>query len=85
MTTRERLHKLIDELPENQLEPVADILASRREPEAARPGDIVDEWGNLSVLRRASSPRKLGRLDEEETAEHGETIADAFARARMRA
>jgi hypothetical protein len=47
VTTREKIHKLVDELPESQLEPVAEILASRREngtgAEAARPGDIVDE------------------------------------------
>jgi hypothetical protein len=42
---------------------------------------MVDEWGNLSALRRASSAGKLGRLDREEIAEHGETIGDAFARA----
>ena len=85
MTTKERLHKLIDGLPESELEPVAEILASRcnnpADPEAVRPDDMVDEWGNLSALRRASSAGKLGRLDREEIAEHGETIGDAFARA----
>ncbi len=85
MATKERLHQLIDELPDSEIEPVAEILASRcndpADPEAVRPGDIVDEWGNLSALRRASSAGKLGRLDREEIAEHGETISDAFARA----
>jgi hypothetical protein len=85
MTTKERLHRLIDELPESELEPVEEILASRAnnpdDPEAVRPGDVVDEWGNLSALRRASSPGKLGRLDREEIAAHGETISEAFARA----
>jgi hypothetical protein len=85
VTTKERLHKLIDELPESEIEPVAEILISRREngtdAQDARPGDIIDEWGNLSALRRASSAGKLGRLDREEIAEHGETIGDAFARA----
>jgi hypothetical protein len=57
------------------------LRAVHPEPEAARPGDIIDDWGNLSALRRASSPRKLSRLDEEEIAEHGETIGDSFARA----
>jgi predicted Zn-ribbon and HTH transcriptional regulator len=80
MTTREKVHKLLDELPESQLEPVAEILASRRENED-KPGDIIDDWGNLSAMTRASSRRMLKRLDEEEMAEHGETIADAFARA----
>ncbi len=85
MTTREQIEAVLNNMPESELEPVLEILASRQgkeyDPEAARPGDIVDEWGNLSALRRASSVRKLSRLSEEEIAEHGETIGDAFARA----
>jgi hypothetical protein len=46
--------------------------------EAAKPGDIIDEWGNLSASRRAFSVRKLRRLDEEELAEHGETGGEAW-------
>lgn len=76
---------LVDALSESDVDPVAEILLSRTNdpanPEAARPGDIVDEWGNLSALRRASSPGKLGRLDREEIAGVGETIGEAFARA----
>ena len=47
MATREQLHKMIDDLPEAQVDPVADILASRGEngddPSATR-GDIIDDW-----------------------------------------
>jgi len=72
MATREQVHKLVDELPETDLDPVAEILILRREngtlDDAARPGDIVDEWGNLSAMRRASTARKMHRLDEEEAA-----------------
>lgn len=85
MATREQLHKMIDDLPESDLDPIAEILISRSDatddPEAIRPGDIVDEWGNLSALRRASSAGKLDRLDREEIAANGETIGEAFARA----
>ncbi len=85
MSAKEQLHRLVDELPDSEIEPVTEILAARcndpANPEAVRPGDVVDEWGNLSALRRASSAGKLGRLDREEIAEHGETIGDAFARA----
>jgi hypothetical protein len=85
VTTREQIEAVLNNMPESELEPVLEILASRQgkeyDPEAARPGDIVDEWGNLSALRRASSVRKLSHLDEAEIAEHGETISDAFARA----
>jgi hypothetical protein len=31
-------------------------------------GDIVDEWGNLSAMTRASTARAMRRLDEEEAA-----------------
>ncbi len=86
MTVKERLHLLVDELSEAEADDALRYVASRREggegdPEAVRPGDIVDEWGNLSALRRASSARKLARLDEQEIAEFGETIGDAFTRA----
>jgi len=85
MTTREKIEAVLNNMGESELEPVLEILVSRQgseyNPEAGRPGDIIDEWGNLSALRRASSVRKLNRLDEEEIAEHGETIGDAFARA----
>ncbi len=90
MTVKERLHLLVDELSEAEADDALRYVASRREggegdPEAVRPGDIVDEWGNLSALRRASSAAKLGRLDREEIAEFGETIGDAFARAEREA
>jgi hypothetical protein len=85
MTTREQIDAVLNNMPESELEPVLEILVSRQgseyDPEAARPGDIIDEWGNLSALRRASSPRKLSHLDEAEIAEFGETIGDSFARA----
>jgi len=31
MTTREKAHKLLDELPESEIEPIVEILASRGE------------------------------------------------------
>jgi hypothetical protein len=72
MATREQVHKLVDELPETDLDPVAEILTLRREhgslDDAASPEDIVDEWGNLSAMRRSSTPRKMRRLADEEAA-----------------
>jgi hypothetical protein len=61
MATREQIHKLVDELPESQLEPVADFIATR-----GRPGDVVDEWGNLSAMLRGSTTRSMQRIDEQE-------------------
>jgi hypothetical protein len=72
MTTREHIHKLVDALPESQLEPVTEILTSRgpngARDETSKPGDIIDEWGNLSAMTRASSGHMLKRLDEQEVA-----------------
>jgi hypothetical protein len=126
MTTREQIHKMVDALPESELEPVAEILGShtliphkhpirgtshpikghtpfgalrrgahpirgtshpeghRQEgtppagAQAGKPGDIIDEWGNLSAMTRASAGSMLQRMDEEEVAEFGEMIADAW-------
>lgn len=36
--------------------------------ESSEPGDIIDEWGNLSAFVRASSAATLKRLDEGEAA-----------------
>jgi hypothetical protein len=80
MTAKERLHKLVDELSEAEADDALRYVVSRHEHED-KPGDVIDEWGNLSAMTRASSRRMLKRLDEEEIAEHGETIAETFARA----
>jgi hypothetical protein len=66
MTTREKALKLVEELPESQLESLIEFLASQDES-----GDVIDEWGNLSKLHRASSRETMRRLSEEErTAGH---------------
>jgi hypothetical protein len=44
------------------------------------PGDIVDEWGNLSSFARSSSASLFKRLDEQERAEFGETLAESWER-----
>lgn len=82
MATREQAHKLLDELPESEIDPVVEFIASRGEngsdAEPAKPGDIVDDWGNLSAMTRAGAGGMLQRMDEDEIAEHGETIAEAW-------
>lgn len=82
MTTREKVHKLVDELPETDLDPVAEFIVSRGESgtgaEAAKAGDIVDDWGNLSAMKRRSASRLMKRLSEEEIAANGETLAKAW-------
>jgi hypothetical protein len=80
MTIKERLRQLVDDLSDAEANDAFEYIASQREIQD-RPGDMVDEWGNLSAMSRASSRRMLKRLDEAEMAEHGETIAETFARA----
>ncbi|HEY5344682.1 MAG TPA: hypothetical protein VIJ66_13630 [Solirubrobacteraceae bacterium] len=62
MTTREKIHQLVDELPEADLDPVAEILASR-----GGNGD-VDEGGDLDAWSDGASKDTMRMLDEEEAA-----------------
>jgi hypothetical protein len=82
MATREQAHKLLDGLPESEIDPVVEFIASRgasgADAEAAKPEDIIDDWGNLSAMKRRSARRTMKRLTEEEIAANGETLADAW-------
>lgn len=60
VTTREIAKRLIDELPESEVEPVVEFIASRRE------GGNVDEWGDLDRFSARASLGVLRHLDEEE-------------------
>jgi hypothetical protein len=44
------------------------LVALRAVEQQHEAGDIVDEWGNLSAMTRASTARVMHRLDEEEAA-----------------
>lgn len=79
MTTREQLHRLVDELGEAEAKNALRYIASKHAREDL-PGDIIDEWGNLSAMARASTAETMRRLDEEEREALGETLADAWAR-----
>jgi hypothetical protein len=72
VTTREQIEAALDELPDSELVLVLRFIVSRgpnaNDPEAAWPGDIIDDWGNLSAMTRASSARLMRRLAEEEAA-----------------
>jgi hypothetical protein len=61
MTTRETALKLVEELPESRLELLIQFLASQQ-----KPGDVIDEWGNLSAMTRASTVKTMRQLDEQE-------------------
>lgn len=75
MTTREKAHQLLDELPESEIEPVVEFIASR---EANGTDDTLDEWGDLDIQLDGAASDLMQRLDEEEIAEFGETISQAW-------
>jgi hypothetical protein len=54
------------------------LRAAHAEPEDAKPGDIIDDWGNLSATKRHAADRKMKRLTEEEIAANGQTLAEAW-------
>jgi hypothetical protein len=83
MATKERVIQLIDSLPDTpETELRLDSVVHELEPNGtdadAKPGDIIDEWGNLSAMKRRSARRKMKRLSEEEIAANGETLAEAW-------
>jgi hypothetical protein len=72
MTTRERLHKLVDELSDAEADVTLRFAAARHE------GRNLDEWGDLDAFGDALTGDTLRLLDEEERAKFGETIAEAW-------
>ena len=83
MATKEHVIQLIESLPDTpETELRLDAVEHQLEPngaaEDAKPGDIIDEWGNLSAMKRRSAARTMKRLTEEEIAANGETLAEAW-------
>lgn len=74
MTTKERLHELVDELSDEEADATLLLVVARRR------GANVDEWGNLDAFGEALTADALNRLDDEERAELGCTIAEAWPR-----
>jgi len=75
---------MVEDLPAGLVNTVAEMMISLgndpADPEAIRTGDIIDDWGNLSALRRASSVGKLGSLSRAEVIDIGETLSDTWTR-----
>ena len=68
MTTREKIHRLLDELPDSEVEPVLDFIVSRSEGDEGH-----------ALMRRAHPPRLgLGRSTDGLSA--AETATEPTAR-----
>jgi hypothetical protein len=78
LTAREKAEALLQRLPESDMEVVVKFLAKRD-----RLADI-DEWGDLDEMTDAAGADLMADLDEEERAEFGETIGEAWGRERRR-
>ena len=62
MTARERLHRVIDDLPEEDCGPFGDLLFAVKE---GRSDDIAKAAAQLPESTLASARRTLERLDSE--------------------
>jgi mRNA-degrading endonuclease toxin of MazEF toxin-antitoxin module len=84
MATREQLRSMVEDLPAGLVNTAAEMMISLGndpvDPEAIRTGDIIDDWGNLSAMRRASSAGKLDSLSRAEIIGQGETLSDEWTR-----
>lgn len=74
MTTKQRLHQLVDELSEQEADETLRLVIARRE------GKIVDEWGDLDAMVDRAANQVMRDLDEEERALFGETLGEAMQR-----
>jgi hypothetical protein len=76
MTAKERLQAWVEELSEPAAERALKLVEkegedpepAEDEEEAAQPGDIIDDWGNLSAMTRSAAGDLMDRLAEEEAA-----------------
>jgi hypothetical protein len=82
MTLKEHIHQLVDSLADDddRLQAAERLLETNGASvgDEAKPGDIIDEWGNLSAMKRGAASRKMKRLSEEEIAANGETLAETW-------
>jgi hypothetical protein len=80
MTTKERLHELVDELTDEEATRVLELVEREHEDPLSRAvaNAPEDEWGDLNAQTDAAAGDLMARLDEEEIAEFGETISQAW-------
>lgn len=67
MTAKEKLLLEAPAWSEHDAE-VALRAVEREHGTEARPGEVVDDWGNLSAMGRASTARAMRRLADDEAA-----------------
>ena len=75
MTAKELLLQEVHQWTEHDAEVALRAVKSEHQHQ---PGDIIDDWGNLSAMTRRSTARAMKRLSEEEIAANGETLAEAW-------
>jgi hypothetical protein len=76
MTAKERLQALVEELSEPAAERALKLVEKESEDpepadsedETAKPGDIIDDWGNIDAWSASASKDTMRMLDEEDAA-----------------
>lgn len=75
MTSREKAHKLLDELPESEIEPVVESLASRREdPALAAFRDAPEDDEEISAEEETAAAEGRADIAAGRTVSHEEML-----------
>jgi predicted transcriptional regulator len=75
MTTREKAHKLLDELSDSEIEPVVEFIVSRREdPVAAAFRDAPEEDEEITAEEEAAAAEGRADIEAGRTVSHEEML-----------
>jgi predicted transcriptional regulator len=75
MTTREKAHKLLDELSDSEIEPVVEFIVSRREdPVAAAFRDAPEEDEEITAEEEAAAAEGRADIEAGRTISHEEML-----------
>lgn len=62
MTAKEKLHRLVEELSEQEADSAIELIVARQE------SDGIDAWGELAKLHEATTAETMRHLAEQERA-----------------
>ena len=75
MTTREKAHKLLDELSDSEIEPVVEFIVSQREdPVAAAFRDAPEEDEEITAEEEAAAAGGRADIEAGRTVSHEEML-----------
>jgi hypothetical protein len=74
MTTREKLHKVVDELPDSEVEPAFELLDSRRDPLLRALDEAPEEDEEISPEEEAAAAEGRADIAAGRTVSHAEML-----------